>query len=237
MNKKNLPNIPIYIGDWERDCNVLSLEAEAAWMRIVFKLWTKGKQNAIKIPSKSLQNLWRCSTEKTNEILDELIYNEIAEITVDDMFVEFTCRRFVKENELSEIRSNAGKSVKKSEQKQSKEKSKPKQKSSKNKTKTTQTPDNENDYENEIKDEKGKRGVGKKPIEIPTVDEFLEYAFENSNEVSEHAIKLKYKAWLQDGWHTGGKVPKPIKNWKTTLLNTIPYLKTETRKNQFEINR
>ena len=113
-NKKNLPNIPIYIGDWERDCNVLSLESEAAWMRIVFKLWTKGKQNSIKMPTKSIQNLWRCSEDKMHEILNDLIFNEIAEIKVDKEFIEFSCRRFVKENNLSEIRSKASKGNKNS---------------------------------------------------------------------------------------------------------------------------
>jgi len=113
-NKKNLPNIPIYIGDWERDCNVLSLESEAAWMRIVFKLWTKGKQNSIKMPTKSIQNLWRCSEDKMHEILNDLIFNEIAEIKVNKEFIEFSCRRFVKENNLSEIRSKASKGNKNS---------------------------------------------------------------------------------------------------------------------------
>lgn len=141
MNKKNLPNIPIYIGDWERDCNVLSLESEAAWMRIVFKLWTKGKQNAIKIPTKSLQNLWRCSPEKMQEILNDLIFNEIAEITVNTDFVEFTCRRFVKENAISEIRSKASKGSKSSNKSQTKAKQKP--------NKNEQNTDNDNDYEND----------------------------------------------------------------------------------------
>jgi len=147
MAKKNLPNIPIYIGDWERDCNVLSLESEAAWMRIVFKLWTKGKQNAIKIPTKSLQNLWRCSAEKMREILDDLIFNEIAEINENERFVEFTCRRFVKENKISKIRSDASKR----NQTSNKNETKPKQKANKNE----QNPDNEIDNEdvNKIKDE------------------------------------------------------------------------------------
>jgi uncharacterized protein YdaU (DUF1376 family) len=141
--KKNLPNIPIYIGDWERDCNVLSLESEAAWMRIIFKLWSKGKQNTIKIPTKSLQNLWRCSPEKMNEILEELIYNEIAVIKQSERFIEFTCRRFVKENKLSEVRSKAGKS--------SKKKTNAKQNKSKSEQNTEIDTDNESEYENEEK--------------------------------------------------------------------------------------
>lgn len=141
MTKKNLPNIPLYVGDWERDCNVLCLESEAAWLRVVFKLWTKGKQSSIKMPTKSLQNLWRCSKEKMLEILDDLIDNEIAEIVVSERFVEFTCRRFQKENDLSEIRSRASKGVKSGEKKESK----PKQ----NSNKSEQISENENENESE----------------------------------------------------------------------------------------
>src|SRR5690606_10630769 len=139
-NKKNLPNIPIYIGDWERDCNVLSLESEAAWMRIVFKLWTKGKQNSIKMPTKSIQNLWRCSEDKMHEILNDLIFNEIAEIKVDKEFIECSCRRFVKENNLSEIRSKASKGNKNSIKKEKIYKQKV--------NKKTQNTDIENENEN-----------------------------------------------------------------------------------------
>lgn len=166
--KKNLPNIPIYIGDWERDCNVLTLEAEAAWMRIVFKLWSKGKQNSIKIPTKSLQNLWRCSPEKMQEILEELIYNEIAEIKVSERFVSFTCRRFVKENELSKKRSEAGKSGKKKNKTQSK--------SNQTQIKSEQNTENDTDNESEYEIDIVKGGLGEKtnPEEYMRIDELKE---------------------------------------------------------------
>lgn len=156
--KKNLPNIPIYIGDWERDCNVLSLESEAAWLRIIFKLWTKGKQNAIKIPTKSLQNLWRCDALKMREILDELLYNDIADIRESDGFVEFICRRFVKENEISEIRSKSSKGIKTA--------SKSKQTLNKTSTKEKQITENEIDIKSDIKKVKLKEkgGVGEKEV-------------------------------------------------------------------------
>ena len=80
-------------------------------MRIVFKLWQKGKQNSIKMPAKSLQNLWRYDQNKMNEILDDLIFNDICDIEVDDRFIEFTCRHFVRENGLYEIRCKSRKSA------------------------------------------------------------------------------------------------------------------------------
>lgn len=107
MTKKNLPNIPLYIGDWEKDCNVLSLEAEAAWLRIIFKMFTNGKQSTYKIPKTGLQRLWRKPEEIVNEILQELTDYNICEIKIDGRFIEFTSRRYQRENEISEIRREA----------------------------------------------------------------------------------------------------------------------------------
>ena len=40
------------------------------------------------------------------------------------------------------------------------------------------------------------------------------------------ALDLKYQAWKENGWKNGNG--KKIKNWKTTLLNTLPYLKEKS---------
>ena len=37
------------------------------------------------------------------------------------------------------------------------------------------------------------------------------------------AVKLKYKSWVENNWCDGND--KPIKNWKSKLLNTLPHLK------------
>lgn len=37
------------------------------------------------------------------------------------------------------------------------------------------------------------------------------------------ALKLKYESWVENGWKDGND--KKIKNWKSKILNTIPYLK------------
>lgn len=85
------------------------------------------------------------------------------------------------------------------------------------------------DTGNRKKRDKG--GMGEKEIpkkEIPSVEEFLNYAKENLKEKFESlefSIRMKYKSWVENGWKTGKD--KEIKNWKTTLLNTIPYLERE----------
>lgn len=161
MGKKNLPNIPVYIGDWERDCNVLSLEAEAAWMKIIFKMHLAGKQSTYKTSTKGLQILWKSSPEKVQEIISELKFNDIGGISEIDGGYVFLCRRIAKENHLSEVRSEA-------------------RKSGHDKIKTSTKP-LQNDYKSlqntdiDIENEKGKGVVGEKPIpDDETVKEFQE---------------------------------------------------------------
>ena len=71
-----------------------------------------------------------------------------------------------------------------------------------------------------------------KPIKIPTQIEFLRYAKEKDGDFSEKRknIILKYESWVEAGWKTGHN--KPIKNWKATLLNTLPHILKE--KKQFK---
>ena len=218
MTKNNLPHIPLYIGDWEKDCNVLSLESEGAWLRIVFKMFSKGKQSKIKIPTKSLQNLWRCSAESVQEIIDDLMFNDICDIDIEGNFTEFTCRRFVKENKLSKTRSEA--------RKKGYEKNKTTTKPNQNKNKKLQNADNDNDNDNDINNN----------IDIPNKKEFLEFAKSKIENIDLEDVGLKYEAWKSSDWHTGGVKPRKIKNWKTTLLNTLPHLKKTTVKKTGKLN-
>jgi hypothetical protein len=58
--------------------------------------------------------------------------------------------------------------------------------------------------------------------EIPEFSEFKSYAIENDPKVNTSKLELKYKAWVVSGWKDGNN--KPIKNWKSKLLNTLPYI-------------
>jgi len=69
---------------------------------------------------------------------------------------------------------------------------------------------------------------------IPAWQEFLEYAKEKEPQVSEKALKLKYDSWVENGWKTGGKKPHKIQNWKTTLLNTLPYIEADTKQRNID---
>ena len=70
--------------------------------------------------------------------------------------------------------------------------------------------------------------------DIPSFEEFMNYAktldiYEEGLDVH---LKIKYETWKDDGWVSGYN--KPIVNWKQTLKNTMPYLRSNN-KNIFNV--
>lgn len=109
-NEKNTgrePYIPLYIGDWEKDTNMLSLEAEAGWLKIIFKMFQNGKTGVYKISTKALQNLWRKSSEEVKEIIQELLDANVCGIDSNGKEYVFKNRRMVRQYDISVKRSNA----------------------------------------------------------------------------------------------------------------------------------
>ena len=60
---------------------------------------------------------------------------------------------------------------------------------------------------------------------IPTMEEFIVYGLEQMPDVNTEFLTAKYNSWVSNDWCTSkdGK-NRPIKNWKSTLNNTLPYL-------------
>lgn len=148
--KKKQPYIPLYIGDWEQDVNCLSLEAEGAWLKLTFKLW-KGKQRGLlTISFQQMSLLFKKSLEKTREIFNELVENDVFDHEkIDEKTVLIKGRRMLKEAQLSSIRSEIGSKgaqVKKEKRKQNESKRLAKQK---------QKPDIDIDYDTDNNLEKG----------------------------------------------------------------------------------
>jgi len=69
---------------------------------------------------------------------------------------------------------------------------------------------------------------------IPAYDDFKEYALENKPSVCLDALKLKYDSWVQNDWKNGND--KEIKNWKSSLLHTLPYIKEKSSAKKENIN-
>lgn len=80
---------------------------------------------------------------------------------------------------------------------------------------------NEPDSDNGIDKDNDKEKKIKKNI-VPTFEDFKTYALENYPLVNIKSLELKYKAWVENNWRDGNN--KKIENWKSKLLNTIPYL-------------
>ena len=60
---------------------------------------------------------------------------------------------------------------------------------------------------------------------IPTLEEFVAYGLVQLPEVSTDALRLKYHSWVSNNWSiTINNKNRAIKNWKSTLNNTLPYL-------------
>lgn len=73
--------------------------------------------------------------------------------------------------------------------------------------------------------------INNKPINnIPTFIDFLNFAFTHRPNISENDLKLKYESWLANDWKNGND--KKIQNWKSSLLNTLPYIKDGNNSNE-----
>lgn|SRR5699024_7177021 len=80
-------------------------------------------------------------------------------------------------------------------------------------------------YKDGISKQLEKRTPAKKQ-NIPSWQEFKLYAESKSNNINEILLRRKYESWIEAGWRCGKKL-RPIKVWKTTLLNTLKYLENE----------
>ena len=66
-------------------------------------------------------------------------------------------------------------------------------------------------------------------VSIPEFSEFKEYGLLKQPDVSLEGLKRKYESWVENGWKDG--FDNKITNWKSKLLNTLPYIeKQQTKK-------
>jgi len=94
------------------------------------------------------------------------------------------------------------------------------------------------EVEVETEEETEEESKDKKTDKIPPdFETFKVYAIENKSNIDLDALKLKYNSWIENGWKTNGKAPKKIVNWKSTLLNTLTYIKEKETKLTFDTNR
>lgn len=101
------PYIPIYIGDWTQDTDTLSIEAEGAWLRIIFKCWRN--EGSFTATPEILARVCKVTPEKFASILLEWELLKICTITRhENGLITLTNRRIAEEAQISKIRKQTG---------------------------------------------------------------------------------------------------------------------------------
>lgn len=208
------PAFLFYPGDYLRDTQCLSEAVQVAYDRIMCE-----HMRNICISKQQLKFFTKKLSEDETEEL-KMVLTEI-----DGGFqITWVAESIEKRRAYSESRRKNRKS------------NKPKNTLNISKT-YVQHMENENENENKEVINRKDSVKGKLKIEIPDYSEFKEYALEKKPDIDLETLRFKYESWVENDWQTGTDRPRQIKNWKTTLLNTLPHLKTITNGKQPTINR
>jgi len=267
MALRDQPYLPLYVQDFitdekVRECSAATIGVYIYIMCVMHKSDPYGKillKQKDKQTSSIVQNFaYKLARHLPYDVaviqmaLEELLLEKILKIELDYLIQ----KRMVKDGEISEKRSRAGKLGGSKSLGKSSKKSKIAKKSQEEFAQANSQANSEYEYEYEYednndtleKDSKEKPLSEYKPTQkrkklrelvtlesdsiaskIPELTEFKNYAKEKLGdrfENLEFAIELKYYAWLENGWKTSrDKKGRKIRAWKTTLLNTLPYLK------------
>jgi hypothetical protein len=142
------PYIALYPGDWERDANCLTSNAEFALFKLTIKLNDAKNKGVFIANFDTLSVLFKCDLDGATRAIKELRITKTLDILdLEDGFIEIKSRRILREKAISESRAQNGKQGgrgrKKNELKQSK---------SKVKANTQQNTENEieSEYVNEV---------------------------------------------------------------------------------------
>ena len=75
------------------------------------------------------------------------------------------------------------------------------------------------------KNDKNEKNEENEKTDIPAREDFVEYGLSlvGNNKGYEFTLNAKFDSWVENKWRDGKG--QKIKNWKTKLANTIPYLK------------
>jgi len=203
------PYIPLYIGDWEQDTNCLSIEAEGAWLKIVFKCW---KNKGIFMTNiDSVCNLWRVDKQKAASILLELKNNNVGVIERrEDGGILFTSPRIVRDFKEKAEKAAFGR--------KGGEKTQAKIKNSLSKSKAGALADSEYEYDTESESESERKigGKGERTADLPEYELWTQAIKDNSDHTWEpmymnSGLKLqtgRYLGLIEDHLQLLARYPK-----------------------------
>jgi uncharacterized protein YdaU (DUF1376 family) len=101
------PYIPLYIGDWTQDTDALSIEAEGAWLRIIFKCWRN--EGSFTATPEILARICKMSLENFATVLLEWEICNTCEIERhENGLLTLRSRRITEDIKISAIRKQNG---------------------------------------------------------------------------------------------------------------------------------
>lgn len=219
------PYLPLYVDDWMNNTKLKMCSPSAHGLMIsimclmhksdsygVILLKQKFKQNDSQIKNFALQIAKTTSFDlvEIEPNLTELLNENVLHITGNSLI----CNRMVKDADISLKRSKVGSEGGKSTQRNKKEFAK---------AKNEANPVIVNGIVSESVNDN----------EIPNWETFLLFAKEKESSVNVAALKNKYDAWVVNGWKDGNS--NKIKNWKSKLLQTMPYINKDIEGQKFKV--
>ena len=192
---KELPYFKFEPSEWQNgNIQMCSFEAQIVFINLCCSYW----QRLGELPyAFALQK--HCNG--INNALQELIKNDVITIKEDNISIDFLNEQLKERFEKSTKASESAK---------------------KRWSKTGNANASKTQSERNAKREEKKRE--EKSI-IPTLETFVAHAVKRKPNVCTKDVELKYYAWIDNEWSINRKgVKQPIKNWKSSLTNTIKYL-------------
>lgn len=214
---KELPYFKFNVSEWlQGDITLSDFETQGLFVNICAYYWSKGGN----IPYSTLK--LRLSHAKAT-LFENLIKLNIIKINdkKDTINITFLDEQIAEREKNYKVLSDAGK--KGADMKRIKNQTIEDEATLKPPLSQAETTHKQLDKE-EDKDKNKK-----KIIEIPTFEDFKIYAIENKPEVCIKSLQLKYQSWVENEWKDGNN--KKIVNWKSKLLNTLPYINGTNKPN------
>jgi hypothetical protein len=197
---KNFPYFKFIATEWlTGDIVYEDFESQGLFINICALYWQRDGKLSIEDINRRYKN----------ESLIQSLSSRFFSINDGFISISFLDEQLVDANHISKVNSENGKKG------AEKRKMLATAKQSLSETSATFNKEEEEEKKNKIKEKKT----------IPSIDEFLAYALSLKPNVNIENVKLKFNSWLVNDWMvTRQGKDTPIKNWKTTLSNTMQYL-------------
>lgn len=203
---KELPYFKFEPNQWENgNIQICSKEEKGVFIDLLSMYWSRIGALPYKLAVQKI-----CGGNAT--ALDSLYENKIIDIIEGNIYIKFLSEQLNKFDFDSQRNSKNAKEGWEKRRKQ-KELCDP-----------IATPLRKVSDPNAIREDKRKEDK----IIIPTEIEFLDFCKgikEIKFSLYEFSLKSKYESWVSDGWKDGNG--NKIKNWKSKIKNTIPFLKPQ----------